>query len=223
MWTLHLSQVEHSHISSFLTLLLLFTEIEDNSDKDGQKAGKSKLEQNLKIQDKFKKNTFTESEGGGQAGNLAGQSTASTEQSESSDEDIGPPLPPGFKPLSTAKHKENSPSLQQLKSSDSKSQSSDSEDDSDIGPPLPPGFVPFGDSRSQKTDEQKSSKITPEDHISSNAEITGSEHFGANEDQDDVDPEDEDTAEDEDDVSNLAIYTTLNKFISVTYTILQRY
>lgn len=203
--------------------MLLFTEIEDNSDKDGQKAGKSKLEQNLKIQDKFKKNTFTESEGGGQAGNLAGQSTASTEQSESSDEDIGPPLPPGFKPLSTAKHKENSPSLQQLKSSDSKSQSSDSEDDSDIGPPLPPGFVPFGDSRSQKTDEQKSSKITPEDHISSNAEITGSEHFGANEDQDDVDPEDEDTAEDEDDVSNLTIYTTLNKFISVTYTILLRY
>ncbi|CAG5122060.1 unnamed protein product [Candidula unifasciata] len=166
------------------------TKIEDNNDKDG----KSKPGQNIKTQDRLKKNSFSESQSGSQAANLVADSAGNAELAENSDEDIGPPLPPGFKPISTATSKGNSPSAQQLKSSASKSNSSDSEDDSDIGPPLPPGFVPLGDSGSQNTGGQKSSERAPEDNSSGNVKLT---HL-ADEDQDDMDGEDEDPAEDED-------------------------
>uniref|UniRef100_A0A0B6ZLG8 Uncharacterized protein n=1 Tax=Arion vulgaris TaxID=1028688 RepID=A0A0B6ZLG8_9EUPU len=169
-------------------------DLEVSKDKEGSKTTKSNPKKHsIKARSSSEENS-SESEDTRQRERPADRKTYQTKQLEESDEDIGPPLPPGFKPFSAAVHEQNvSLSTQKLKSFNADSMENDSEEEADIGPILPPGFKPVVTALASSSENVEDPRIEreniDEDYSDSMAMRTGK--LSDDEDDDDGDTEDD--------------------------------
>ena len=150
-------------------VFLWFPEAEDIAEDNSQSLYKKVKKKKSKKKKHHRKEESSSDE----------ESVNSKTENGSSEDEIGPPLPPSFKPAETSETSANF--------SPTKSQNMEDSDNEDVGPPLPPGFV----KRFLSTERDPKSEVVEESKIKISKPVDEG-------DNDEEEEEDDDTAEEDD-------------------------